>query len=209
MVRAWKVSPRFVMWNGVLILCLGIALCCLGSFMTDPRVEAFGYTVAGLLTAACLMAPVLLACVAALVNKAWRRTAFYIYFVAGVLSVACWLIFWLNRLAPLDMLVLIAGLYGLVWSLWYVGLAFHLKADPRKAALLCVLAGTTSAVGIILSTQSDLSGISAVTAVACYITWIGLQTLVTVPYLFRNLQVRTAGDLLTDHLLHGERTQTI
>lgn len=207
MVRAWKVSPQYVMWHGVLILCLGIALCCLGSFMTDPRVEAFGYTVAVFLTAACLVVPVFFACVAALVRKAWRRTAFYVYFVAGVLSVACWLIFWLNRLAPLDMLVLIAGLYGLVWSLWYVGLAFHLQADPRKAALLSVLAGTTAAVGIILSTQSDLSDISAVTAVACYITWIGLQTLVTVPYVFRNLKGRTARDLLADHLLHGEQTQ--
>lgn len=200
MVRAWKVGTPFVMGHGVFMLCLGMALCSLGSFMTNPMVEALGYTMAVLLTATCLLGQALIACIRVLANRAWRRREFYIYLWAWVFSVVCWLVFWLNRLAPLDILVLLAGLHGLFWSLWYVGLAFHLQAYPRKAGLLCVLAGTTSAIGIILSTQSNLSDISAVTAVACYTTWIGIQTLLTAPYLFRNWEGRTAGGMLTDHL---------
>lgn len=190
MIRPWKVDTRFVMGHSILMLCLGMALCSLGSLMTNSRVEEFGYSAAVFLTAACLMGPVLLVCIGMFSNGAWRRREFYIYLPAGLFSIVCWLFFWLSRLAPLDTLVLLAGLHGLFWSLWYLGLAFHLQAYPRKAALLCVLAGTTSTIGIILSTQSGLSEISAVTAVACYITWIGLQTLLIIPYLFRGFVER-------------------
>ncbi len=200
MVRMWKVGTPFVMGHGVFMLCLGMALCSLGSYMTNPRVEALGYIVAVFLTAMCLLGQAIVACIAVLANGTWRRREFYIYLWVGVFSVVCWLVFWLNRLAPLDILVLLAGLHGLFWSVWYVGLAFHLQASPRKAGMLCVLAGTTSAIGIILSTQSNLSDISAVTAVACYITWIGIQTLLTAPYLFRNWEGRTVGDMMTGNL---------
>lgn len=186
MVRTWKVSTPFVMGHGVFMLCLGMALCSLGSLMTNPRVEVLGYSVAVFLTALCLLAPALIVGIGVLANGIWHRREFYIYLWVGVFSVVCWLVFWLNRLAPLDMLVLLAGLHGLFWGIWYVGLAFHLQVSPLKAGLLCVLAGITSAIGIILSTQSNLSDISAVTAVACYTSWIGIQTLLTVPYLFRN-----------------------
>jgi len=168
--------------------------------MTNPRVEGSGYIAAVLLTAACLLGQAVVACIGVLANGTWCRREFYIYLFVGVFSVVCWLVFWLNRLAPLDMIVLLAGLQGLFWSMWYVGLAFHLQASRRKAGMLCVLAGTTAALGIILSTQSNLSDISAVTAVACYITWIGIQTLLTAPYLFRNWEGGTAGEQLTDHL---------
>ena len=193
MVRVWKVSTRFVMGHGVFLLCLGMALCSLGSFMTNPKVEALGYMVAVFLTAVCLLAQVLVACIRMLINRTWHRREFYIYIVVALSAIACWLVFWLYRLAPLDMLVLLAGLQGLFWSLWYLGIAFHLQGSSRKAGVLCVLAGATSTMGIIQSTQSGLSDISAVTAVACYITWIGIQTLLTVPYLFRNWEGRTPG----------------
>lgn len=200
MVRACKVGTRLVMGHGVFLLCLGMALCSLGSFMTNPKVEALGYMVAVFLTAVCLLAQVLVACTRMLINRTWHRREFYIYIVVALFAIASWLIFWLYRLAPLDMLILLAGLQGLFWSLWYLGIAFHLQGSPRKAGVLCILAGVTSTMGIILSTQSGLSDISAVTEVACYITWIGIQTLLTVPYLFRNWEARTPGENLPGNL---------
>lgn len=200
MVKAWKFGTRFVMGHGVFLLCLGMALCSLGSFMTNPKVEALGYMVAVFLTAVCLLAQVLVACTRMLINRTWHRREFYIYIVVALVSITSWMVFWLYRLAPLDMLVLLAGLQGLIWSLWYLGIAFHLQGSPRKAGVLCVLAGVTSTMGIILSTQSGLSDISAVTEVACYITWIGIQTLFTVPYLFRNWESRTPGENVPGNL---------
>ena len=200
MGRIWKVGTPLVMGHGVFLLCLGMALCSLGSFLTNPKVEALGYMVAVFLTAICLLGQAIVACIRVLANGTWHRREFYIYILVGLFAIACWLVFWLYRLAPLDMLVLLAGLQGLFWSLWYVGMTFHLQGSPRKAGILCVLAGTTSTMGIILSTQSGLSDISAVTEVACYITWIGTQTLLTVPYLFRNWEDRTVEEVLPGNL---------
>lgn len=158
------------------------------------------------LTAACLLGQAIFVFIRMLEDETWRHREFYIYLCAGVFVVVCWLVFWLNRLAPLDTLVLLAGLQGLFWSLWYVGLALRLQADPRKAGVLCVLAGLTSALGIILSTQSNLSDISALTAVACYITWLGIQALLTTPCLFRNWKGTKAAEMLAAHLPAGPNT---
>jgi len=197
MVKGWKVGHRFLLGHGVFMLCVGMALCSLGSFMTNPKVEALGYIVAVSLTAMCLLGQALVAGIGMLANGAWRRRELYIYFLVGIFSVVCWLVFWLYRLAPLDLLVLLAGLYGLFWSMLYIGLTFHLHASPRKTGVLCVLAATTSVIGILLSTQSNLSDVSAVTAVACYLTWIGIQALLTAPYLYRNWENRPAGGTLS------------
>lgn len=198
MVKGWKVGHGFLMGQGVFTLAVGMALCSLGSFMTNPKAGSLGYIVAVSLTAVSLLGQAIIAYNGLLANRVWRHRELYIYFSAGMFSVACWLVFWLRRLAPLDALVLLAGLYGLLWSVLYIGLTFHLRPSPRKAIMLCVLAATTSVIGILLSTQSDLSSISAVTAVACYLTWIGIQTLLTAPYLFRNWENRTAEGTLSD-----------
>lgn len=192
MVKGWKVGHRFLMGQGVFTLAVGMALCSLGSFMTNPKAGSLGYILAVSLTAASLLGQAFIAYSGLLANKVWRHRELYIYFSAGMFSVVCWLVFWLYRLAPLDVLVLLAGLYGLLWSILYIGLTFHLHASSRKAGMLCVLAATTSVIGIILSTQSNLSDIGAVTAVACYMIWIGIQALLTAPYLFRNWKNRTA-----------------
>lgn len=200
MGRIWKVGTPLVMGYGVFLLCLGMALCSLGSFMTNPKDETSGYIVAVFLTALCLVGQAIVACIGVLADETWRRRKFYIHIVVGLFAIACWVVFWMYRLAPLDTLVLLAGMQGLFWSLWCIGMALRLQRYPRKAGMLCVLAGVTSTIGIVLSTQSRLSNISAVTAVACYITWIGTQTLLTVPYLFRNWEGRTAGEVLPGDL---------
>lgn len=197
MVKGWKVGHRFLMGQGVVTLAVGMALCSVGSFMTNPKAGSLGYIVAVSLTAVSLLGQALIAYSGLLANRVWRHRELYIYFWVGIFSVVCWLVFWLHRLAPLDVLVLLAGLYGLLWSILYVGFTFHLQASPRKAGILCVLAATTSVIGILLSTQSNLSDGSAVTAVACYLTWIGIQALLTALYLYRNWENGPAGGTLS------------
>jgi hypothetical protein len=197
MVKTGKVGRNLLMGHGVLMLCLGVALSSLGSLMTNPMVDELGYTVAAVLTALCLLIAGLIVYLGVLANKASHRRPVAIYLLVGALSTACWLIFWLILSVPLDirLLVLLAGLHGLFWGLWYMRLAFHFQAYPRKAVVLCVLAGTTSSLGIILATQSQLSKLSAVTAVACYTMFIGVQILLTTAYLYRECE--TEGELLS------------
>ena len=195
MVKTWNVGRHFLMGHGVLMLCLGIALCFLGSLMADPSFDALGYTIAVVLTALCLLISGVY--LGVLENRAGHRRPVGIYLLAGALSIACWLIFWLIQSVPTDLrlLVLLAGLHGLFWGLWYVRLALHFQAYARKAVLLSVLAATTSSLGIILATQSQLSKLSAVTAVACYTMFIGIQILLTTMYLYR--ECGTEGELLS------------
>ncbi len=209
MVRAWKVRTPFLMWHGVLMLCLGMALYFLGSFMTTPKVEALGYSVAVLLTALCLLGPGIIACIKGIAHGAWRSRKSYIYMLAIVASLACWLVFWINQSTPLDihLLVLLAGLHGIFWGMWYLGLAFRLQGQTRKVGLLCLLAGTTSAVGLVLATQSQLTDTIAVVAVACYTTWIGVQILLTAPYLFRDLERKADEEILADRPVQVEQRQ--
>ena len=99
MGRIWKVGTPLVMGHGVFLLCLGMALCSLGSFMTNPKVEALGYMVAVFLTAICLLGQAIVACIRVLANGTWHRREFYIYILVGLFAIACWLVFWLYRLS--------------------------------------------------------------------------------------------------------------
>jgi hypothetical protein len=193
MLRTWKVG-RHLMGPGVLMLCLGTALYSLASLMTNPMLDELGYTMAVALTALCLLITGVYLGVRANRARHFRQVA--IYLLVGEFSIACWVIFWLIQSAPLDirLLVLLAGLHGLFWGLWYVRLAFHFQAYRRKSVVLFVLAGTTSSLGIILATQSPLSKISAVTAVACYAMFLGVQILLTSVFLYRDCD--TSGELL-------------
>ena len=206
MAKVCKVGTPFVMWHGVLMLGLGIALFFLGSLMTTPRFEASGYIAAVFLTAACLLAPAMVACVRILENAAWRSRRFYVYLLAGMPLMACWLVYWLRQSDPLDinLLGLLAGLHGIFWGVWYARLAFHLKADTRKAAMLCILAGTTSAIGIVLAARPQLTTTVSVTAVACYAMFLGVQILLTAPYLFRSWENGMAEEVSAGHLAQAK-----
>jgi len=189
MAKTWKVRRNaLLMGHGALMLCLGMALCSLGSAMSNPVLDELGYAIAVVLTALCLLIPGVFFGVFA--KKV--RPPIVTYLGVGALSIASWLIFWLIQSAPSDLrfLVLLAGLHGLLWSLWYVKLAFSFQACPTKAALLCVLAATTSFLGIVLATQSQFSKLSAVTAVGCYTLFIGVQILLTTTYLYRSIETQ-------------------
>jgi hypothetical protein len=195
MFRAGKVGGHFfLIGHGILMLCLGMALFSLGSVMTNPALDESGYTISLLMVASSLL--VAGASWGLLPNRARPHRPIAIYLMVGALSVACWFIFWMIQAAPADIRFLdyLAGLQGLFWGMWYIRLAFHLQDNPRKAALLSVLAATTTFLGIVLATQSQLSKLGAVTEVACYAIFIGVQILLTAAYLYR--ECGTEGEVL-------------
>lgn len=189
-----RASNLSVVAHGVLMLCLGMALFSLISFMTTPKLQAQGYRLAVLLTAVCLLAPGLAAFIGAMTKSAWRSYRHFISALAAGFSIAFWLSFWLNQSDPfgIDLLVFLAGLHGIFWGIWYLGLAQSLRTYPLKAGVVCLLGAATSAIGIVIAAESTMSEIGAVTAVASYATFVGIEILITALYLFRNWEMNAA-----------------
>jgi hypothetical protein len=188
MAKTLKVANHLLTWHGALMLCLGMALSTLGSVMVNPTHTESGYAIAAVISAVCLLvAGVYLGVVEA--RSRLRRSA-AMYLLIGVPPIACWLMFWLFQSATSDirLLGLIAGMHGLFWGLWYLRLAFRFQTYPIKAVVLCALGAITTCIGIILATQADLSQLGAVTAVAVYMTFIGIQILMTAVFLHRECE---------------------
>jgi len=167
------------------MLSLGMGLSTLGSLMSNPLQADLGYALASVFSA--LIVLIAGAYLGVLEARARLRRSAAIYLLVGVPPIACWLIFWLLQSASSDirLLNLIAGIHGLFWGLWYLRLAFHFQSHSAKAVVLCILGSITSGIGIIIATQSDLSKIAAVTTVACYMTFVGIQILLTAAFLHR------------------------
>jgi len=187
MVKTGNAGSRFLIGHGFFMLFLGMILCSVGSWMTNPRHAVSGYVLAVIFTVAGLLVPGLMACMSRESGCA-RYSALRIYLMAGIVLLACWLFLWMYKSAPthLRLLLWLAGAQGVFWGLWYLRLAFRFRDNAWKASGLCILAGVTSVLGMIFATQSYLSNISAVTIVACYSLWIGAKILLTTPYLYRN-----------------------
>ena len=188
MARTWTVGRQSLMGHGVFMLGFGIALTCLASLMTNPELSRFGYSAAVVMTAVCLLFASLIVYLGGLANSAHQTPQMRIYLLGGGGTLAGWLIVWLLRSAPGDipLLAVMAVFYGLFWGLWLIRLAFHFHAYRGKAATLSVLAALTSTLGIILATQPGMSEITAVTAVACYMTYIGILILLTTLLVYRD-----------------------
>ncbi len=188
MARTWTVGRQSLMGHGVFMLGFGIALTCLASLMTNPELSRFGYSAAVVMTAVCLLFASLIVYLGGLANSAHQTPQMRIYLLGGGGTLAGWLIVWLLRSAPGDipLLAVMAVFYGLFWGLWLIRLAFHFHAYRGKAATLSVLAAITSTLGIILATQPGMSKITAVTAVACYMTYIGILILLTTLLVYRD-----------------------
>jgi hypothetical protein len=188
MTKTRKIGWRFLAAHGALMLGVGLAACTLASLMVSPGFVQATYRIAVVLFASCLLI-----------------TGFYFgktvygerphlpianYLITGLLSIVSWSILWLLRSAPVDLrfLSILAGMQGVLWGMWYVRLAFYLRNLPRKAALLCILAGTDSFLGMVLSTQSEHSQLSAVSTVAYYSMFIGIQIFLAAIYLYREME---------------------
>ena len=203
MAKALTIGRGYMAGHGALMLCIGLATCTLASLMTGSAFAGSGYAIAVVLSASCLL--IVGTYLGALVLAERSHCPIANYLIVGLLSIACWFVFWLLGSAPTDLrlLTLLAGMHGVVWSLWYVRLAFYLKAFPRKAALLSILAATTSFLGIALATKSELTQLNAA-AVAAYYTMItGIGILLTTVYFHRELRIE--GGLL--HLQSHEHRE--
>jgi hypothetical protein len=183
-----KVGSNSLAGQGVLMLCLGMALSALGSVMANPLHAELGYGLAAVLTSLCLLVAVIHLGVLEVREGSRRPVA--IYLLAAGSSITCWLIFWLAQSASADIrfLGILAGLHGLFWGLWYVRLAIRFQSYAAKAVVLCFLAASTSCVGIILATWPELTKLSSVTVVACYLSFIGTQILLTAAFLHRECE---------------------
>jgi hypothetical protein len=76
---------------------------------------------------------------------------------------------------------------GILWSLWLLRLALSVQHEKGKARLLVLASGWTATLGILLAVQSDLSRFTAITAAACFALWIGVQILMSIPLLYREM----------------------
>jgi hypothetical protein len=192
MARTWRVgrSP-LLLGHGLLMLSLGVALCCLGSNMSDPAFIEPGNGIATALTVLCLLIPVAFFWV--LPQRFDRRRTMALNVLVASSLMGCWLILWLLQSSPSDLqfLVLLGGLHGVFWSMWYMKLASTFHENAKKASLLCVLAATTSLPGIVLATQSRIGILTAVTELAWYALFVGIQILLTSMYLYRESQAET------------------
>ena len=185
MARTWKIrSNSLLLAHGLLMLCLGVALCSLGSIMSDPEFLGTGYAIA---VASTVFGFVVAGGFYWILPQTNGRREIVMNLVVGSSLIGCWLILWLLQSAPSDLLILVllAGFHGVFWSMWYMRLAFTFQQNGIKASLLCVLAATTSFPGVILATQSEISKLTAVTELAWYAFFIGTQNLMAYMYLYR------------------------
>jgi len=183
-----KIGWNFLAAHGALMLCLGLALCALASLMARPALVQISYILAVVLSASCLLGVGVY--FAAITYSERSNLSSTPYIMAGLLSIASWLALWLIRSTPsqVALLSLLAGAHGILWGLWYLRLAFHLKFIPRKAVFLCILGATASFLGIVLSTQSEISQLEVVSAVSYFSMFLGVETLLTTLYLYSALE---------------------
>ena len=195
MIWERKQNSSPLVLHGVLMLSLGMALCSLGSFMTNPKVDSFGYAAAAVLASGYLLFAGYTACREAWAIGKTKHRELPLLLLVGVASIACEIIFWLFQSIAVHVHILfaLAGLYGIVWGIWILGLALHLHGRPGRAGALCVLAGATSALGILFAAEFQFSDLNALTALAFYTSLIGTQMLMMALYLQRHLENGTRG----------------
>lgn len=183
-------SPSLVAY-GVLTICLGMALSASGTFMTDPIREELGYLLAEVFTAMCLLIASVFVGFMRSRLRSNRNVA--IYLLAWISSIACWFVCWLLQPTTEDfsLLLSLTGLHGLFWGLWCVGMALDFRNLRARAAILCFFGGTTCSAGIMLATRTGIGRLSAVTASACFMLFLGIQTLVTAALLHRQFEKRS------------------
>ena len=186
----WKVGSLSLVAYGVLTVSLGMILSVCGTFMTHPLGEELGYLLAEVFTGFCLLVASVFLGVLRAKTESTRNVA--VYLMAWTASIALWFVCWLFQPPTQDfpLLLSLAGLHGLFWGLWCVGLALNFRTLKARAFLLCMLGGTTCSIGIILATRSGITRFSAVTAAACFMLFLGTQTLFTAVLLHREFEKR-------------------
>jgi hypothetical protein len=188
MSNYWKLGSLSLIAYGVLTVCLGMILSVCGTFMTHPLGEELGYLLAEVFTGFCLLVASVFIGVMRAKTESTPNVA--VYLLAWTASIALWFVCWIFQPSTQDfpLLLSLTGLHGLFWGLWCVSLALNFRELRVRAFLLCILGGTTCSVGIILATRSGISRFSAVTAAACFMLFLGTQTIFTALLLHRQFE---------------------
>jgi len=187
MVNAWILKRDHVTANGMLMLALGTALFTTEPLLTNPRLQSFGYILDSILTGVSLL---IVSTYLGLLAKHSSRRQIGIYLLLTEFLIASWLLLWIARSLPLDLrlLLVLAGWHGIFWGLWLLTLAHQLRSHPIGAAVISVFAATTSAMGMIISTQASLTRPTTVTLVSCYTMYIGVAILTMDLLLYRAIE---------------------
>lgn len=178
---------RFLFFHGVMMLFLGAALSLLAELMINQSEEKVSYIIALLLVLTAICEPVLLS-----VRSMWFRSnprRFLIsLLLTGIVMFAGTLALFVIRQgsSSLSAILILAGVMGLFWGTWHIMLAQKLTSFPKTSAFIVIKGAVSAAFGSILCSQTDISAVSAVTAVACYSTWIGIAMLSIAPIMFWN-----------------------
>jgi hypothetical protein len=177
---------RFIIAHGIALLSLGGGLSLLAELMTDPRKEKWAYIVSLSLVFVALAETLFVSVRSTLQKKSKRFLKLLLLNCA--LMFALFAVVWgfSANLISLSFIMVLASFLGLFWGTWHLDMAYKVCVFPTTAKILTVLGAITSVFGAILCAQADLNNIAAVTAVACYSTWIGAEMLVLAPVLFWN-----------------------
>lgn len=204
MPKTWTIGHRSLAGHGFLMLGAGIATCSLASLMASADTERLSYIISAALVAVSLLLPSVYLGVQAFKERSYRVLLSYV--IAAYSTSAAWLVLWLIMSSPTDIRVLslLAGLHGIFWSMWYLRIAHYLREYPAKSSLMCILAATTSLLGIVIATQSRSSTISSATEVSCYMMFTGSEILITTIYVYSQCGVaRELPPLLRSKWLQG------
>ncbi len=185
MVREAKVRTTILLVQGILIAGLGITLFSISSTMTSQLFDLGGSIGAVLLISACLVIAGAIDFVGGLTIGKGHRRELHTYLLIGAISILAGVFFWFSDAATVQILAMLAGLHGLLWGIWDLRFASHLKDHPRERKLLLVLGAITIVLGVLLVAGIELSSRSAITLLACYLTYIGAHILLIAAYMIR------------------------
>ena len=187
MLNDWILKRDHVTVNGLVMLALSTALFTTEPLLTNPRLQSFGY---GLDVALSGLALLVVSSHLGYLAKRSSRGQIGLYLLLTEFLMGCWLLLWIARSVPLDLrlLLVLAGWHGVFWGLWLLKLAHQLRSSPVRAAIVSIFAATTSAIGMILSTQASLTRPTAVTLISCYTMYIGVSILTIDLLLYRTIE---------------------
>lgn len=178
---------HFIALRGITLLLLGGILSMLAGFMTNPRREQPAYILSLILLFAALIEPLHLSVRSIMhKNKSKRFLKLMLINVVLMLSLFATITGFNARLISSSPILILAAFLGLFWSTWCLRMAYKVCTFHVTAKTFAVLGAMNLVLGAILAAQADLNCISAVTAVACYCTWIGAEMLMMSPVLFWN-----------------------
>lgn len=172
--------------HGILLICLGTAVCALGSFMAKPFGAQLGYTFAGAAIGVCLL--IVLVTLGRREMQTIPQRITGVFLAVGALMV-CFVAFSAIQTGSFAIPVVgvLACLLGLFWSSWYVSFSFTFPPRSPQAIGLCSLAAANSSLGIILATRTDYGKLSMVVTAGCYMIVLGVQVYLLAAFLYREL----------------------